>query len=267
MFQDRTPIMNTAALPVRQPRRDVMTVTQEEQNIIRVEEKLLHPPRWKTNPLTTFDSMAIREEICDILMGMFKEASIRDLAANAVHPESFIIAHYVKNLFSKGVLSIQDDRLFHMILDVQAAPGSPDPVQSRFWFSQAILADGYVTGRATNLNFKPAMSTPNIREILSIVEEFTDIQADRIRSAERDRKVSDARFRAIFVMRNVSILSLSQIGSCLGGRDHTTVLNGIEQIRKKIRQDASRKPIMMRLCNVADTIGANRGYEFIKAQH
>ncbi|HMW46227.1 MAG TPA: helix-turn-helix domain-containing protein, partial [Solirubrobacterales bacterium] len=54
----------------------------------------------------------------------------------------------------------------------------------------------------------------------------------------RDRNTATARHVAIYLTREITSLSLPQIGGLYGDRDHTTVLNSIERVEQAVGQDA-----------------------------
>ena len=56
-------------------------------------------------------------------------------------------------------------------------------------------------------------------------------------SRKRDQRTSTARHIAIYLTREMTNLSLPQIGELYGGRDHSTVLNSIDKIEERISVD------------------------------
>ncbi len=56
-------------------------------------------------------------------------------------------------------------------------------------------------------------------------------------SRKRDQRTSNARHIAIYLTREMTNLSLPQIGELYGGRDHSTVLNSIDRIDERISVD------------------------------
>lgn len=63
----------------------------------------------------------------------------------------------------------------------------------------------------------------------------TDVET--LQSRRRDRNTATARHVAIYLTREMTPLSLPQIGGLYGGRDHTTILNSIERIESALGQD------------------------------
>lgn len=266
MFQNKIALGDAVVVKTRQKRESAVTLQNEEVRATRVEMRYLGTPAWKTDGVKKVIPAESKDHICMILMDLLREKNLTEIARNAISEECFSIAHYLKHISKKGALTVQEGKLFELVISMGPTSTIPDPFASRFWFSRALLEKGYISGRENNVNIKPTISMPNTKEILQVIEEFTNVPPERVRSSERDRIVSDARFKAIYTIRNISTLSLSQIGRCLGDRDHTTILNGIVQVKRKIESDAGRMKVIMRICNVADTVGAQRGFEFLKRQ-
>ena len=104
-------------------------------------------------------------------------------------------------------------------------------------------------------NAAEARVSPDL--VIAVAAEYFDITPDEIRSSNRSRPLVTARQMAMYLCRELTDLSLPEIGRRFGGRDHSTVLhannkvrhqmqerqNSFEQVRElttRIRQRASR---------------------------
>ena len=67
-----------------------------------------------------------------------------------------------------------------------------------------------------------------IEKIKIVVAEYYNISPNELSSKVRTSKIAMARHIAMYLCRTLLTSSLSQIGNEFGGRDHTTVINGIE---------------------------------------
>lgn len=63
----------------------------------------------------------------------------------------------------------------------------------------------------------------------------TDVET--LQSKRRDRNTATARHVAIYLTREMTPLSLPQIGALYGNRDHTTILNSIERVDQSMGED------------------------------
>ncbi|MGA7396122.1 MAG: chromosomal replication initiator protein DnaA [Solirubrobacterales bacterium] len=81
----------------------------------------------------------------------------------------------------------------------------------------------------------PVAVTPEgIRETVAV---YFRTDSENIMSRKRDQNTATARHIAIFLTREMTGLSLPQIGSLYGGRDHSTVLNSINRIEEQVSID------------------------------
>lgn len=81
-----------------------------------------------------------------------------------------------------------------------------------------------------------------------IIEEvsrtFENITPDDIRSQKRNSNISEARQLAMYIVREITDLSMVEIGQTFGGRDHSTVVYATRQVEKRIEKDPRTKGIV-----------------------
>jgi len=78
----------------------------------------------------------------------------------------------------------------------------------------------------------PSKLTPEL--ILDTVASYFNLSTDSLKSKKRDRKTALARQISIYLIREKSDCSLKVIGNILGGRDHSTVLHGHQNINTQL---------------------------------
>jgi hypothetical protein len=84
----------------------------------------------------------------------------------------------------------------------------------------------------------PATPQPaTVRNIVAEVAAFHTITADHILSPNRKHGIVRPRQIACYLAKNLTKLSLSQIGKRIGGRDHTTVLHSIQKVERLMVSD------------------------------
>ncbi len=71
-------------------------------------------------------------------------------------------------------------------------------------------------------------------EVLQGVCAYYNIDIERIRGKQREREVVWPRQVAMYLMRQETSASLLQIGTELGGRDHTTIMHGWEKVQTEM---------------------------------
>ncbi len=82
-------------------------------------------------------------------------------------------------------------------------------------------------------NKKPS-STLSTAEVLVGVCRYYNIDVELMRGKQRDREIVWPRQVAMYLMREETTASLLQIGTELGGRDHTTIIHGWEKVRAEM---------------------------------
>ncbi|HZQ30079.1 MAG TPA: chromosomal replication initiator protein DnaA [Patescibacteria group bacterium] len=115
-----------------------------------------------------------------------------------------------------------------------------------------IATQSEATGEEVNLSFVEKIVNGKKREdeisfgpdeIVESVCSFYKIRPSQIRSAGRSASLVRARQVAMYLLKKELGLSFSEIGGIFGGRDHTTVMHGVEKIsglieKNKISLDA-----------------------------
>jgi len=77
----------------------------------------------------------------------------------------------------------------------------------------------------------------NIKNILKTVADFFDVSEESLVGKRRTASVVLPRQVGMYILRELTSLSLKEIGSKFGGRDHTTVLHAYDKIGTLIKED------------------------------
>jgi len=80
-----------------------------------------------------------------------------------------------------------------------------------------------------------------IDRIITEVSRFYNIKADDLKSKKRTAEITLARQVAMYIIREITQVSLPYIGEEFGGRDHSTVHHAITKIEDLIRKNATFK--------------------------
>lgn len=75
--------------------------------------------------------------------------------------------------------------------------------------------------------------------IVDVVAEHFNINQTDVYSTKKSRNIAFPRQIVMYLCRQLTDCSLTDIGKALGNRDHSTILHGIEKIAKDIDNDAS----------------------------
>jgi len=79
--------------------------------------------------------------------------------------------------------------------------------------------------------------TPEI--VISVVAEHFNLKAEDLLSTKRSKEIVYPRQIAMYLCREITDTSLALIGNIMGGRDHTTIIHGVEKIANNIQTDES----------------------------
>ena len=74
-------------------------------------------------------------------------------------------------------------------------------------------------------------------KIVDHVSRYYSIDKDEIYGIKRTSKIKDARQISMYIIRELTEMSLSMIGDVFGGKNHTTVLHSVNEIARKMDTD------------------------------
>jgi chromosomal replication initiator protein len=81
---------------------------------------------------------------------------------------------------------------------------------------------------------KEAMKTISVEMVQKSVSEFYRIPLSEMRAKKRHKNIVLPRQVAMYLSRQLTNLSLPEIGNAFGGKDHTTVLHSCKKIEREI---------------------------------
>ena len=96
-----------------------------------------------------------------------------------------------------------------------------------FWIQNIITPD------------KPKEVTPQL--IIEVVSEHCQISLEEMMSKKRSSDIVRPRQIAMYLCKEMTDSTLDYIGSLLGGRDHTTIINGVKKIKKEYETNESTR--------------------------
>lgn len=96
-----------------------------------------------------------------------------------------------------------------------------------------------VQQQLSNLYSAPGTGNISIENILKVVAENYQITVSDLKGKKRDNKCVIPRFIALYIAREMTEYSFTELGNEFGGRDHSTIMNGYNKISEKIKSDPS----------------------------
>ncbi|MBI2167635.1 MAG: chromosomal replication initiator protein DnaA [Candidatus Omnitrophica bacterium] len=96
-------------------------------------------------------------------------------------------------------------------------------------------------------SFKEEAKKIGVEEVQQRVAHFFGLSVGDLRAKRRTKQVAHARQVAMFLVREVTNTSLSEIGEYFGGRDHSTVLHACKQIETQEQQNERVRSVLVTL--------------------
>ena len=93
----------------------------------------------------------------------------------------------------------------------------------------------------------PRKTAVTIQDIVSVVTQYFNVKLSDLQSKRRNHSIAFPRQICMHLARNMTNLSLEEIGGYFGGRDHTTVIYATEKIKKAVTKDQSLKDLVQHL--------------------
>ena len=89
---------------------------------------------------------------------------------------------------------------------------------------------------------KPREVTPQL--IIEVVSEHYNIPMEKMLSKDRSKSVSRPRQIAMYLCKNMTDTPLDSIGALLGGRDHSTIIHGVQKISDEYESDETTRSLI-----------------------
>lgn len=87
-----------------------------------------------------------------------------------------------------------------------------------------------VTRQPLETNNAQRKKTTNPTKIVEVVSSHFNLKVSQIKGPKRKKHIAEARQVLMYVLRQDLGLSFDEIGEALGGRDHSTIIHGVEKI-------------------------------------
>ncbi len=88
---------------------------------------------------------------------------------------------------------------------------------------------------------------PTVDRIVRRVSDYFRVEPRQVQSARRHRRLLIPRQLSMYLARRLTRLSLAQIGTYFGGRDHTTVLHACRKIEQTMQSDVKLSGVVRQL--------------------
>ena len=209
-----------------QPKQIVFTSDRPPQEMLRLEQRLktrfeqglpadIQPPDYETR------------------MAILKNKS---LERGIVLPDP--VLSYVAENITSNVRQIEG--VVNKIMAFQELMGAQVDVENTIRAVRDIL-------RAKE-DFLPSAET-----IIQEVARFYELDSDVLRGQSQNKEIATARNVAMYIIREMTQLSLAEIGQQFGGRHHSTVLNSINRVEKMMKDQPELTEIIRDITNAVNS--------------
>lgn len=94
---------------------------------------------------------------------------------------------------------------------------------------------------------------PSADTIIQEVARFYELDSDALRGQSQNKEIATARNVAMYIIREMTQLSLAEIGQQFGGRHHSTVLNSINRVEKMMKEQPELTEIIRDITNAVNS--------------
>ena len=116
---------------------------------------------------------------------------------------------------------------------------------NRLMFISTIKGPGRITLEVAmdavknQLDIETEKQTLSEQKILNVVADYYNLPVHQLTGKQRTNQVAMPRHIAMYLIRTLLDVSYTKIGQSFGGKDHSTVMNGVEKVEKQLKTDQS----------------------------
>jgi chromosomal replication initiator protein len=130
--------------------------------------------------------------------------------------------------------------------NVRELEGAINNLQMRAWAEDTPISLAMAEAELGKADPKGLMPI-SVPSILELVSQHFDVKITDLQSKKRSRSISGPRHIAMFLARRLTTFSLVDIGFQIGGRDHTTIIHGVDQVEHACAHDETYRATVEKL--------------------
>ncbi len=116
----------------------------------------------------------------------------------------------------------------------------------------ADLVNKEVTVQVAHQQLKDVFSNPKqsnitVELIQRVVAEYFGLTPNDLRGKKRTKAIVLPRQLAMYIIREITEYSTTEVGLEFGGRDHTTVMHACQRVESRMKTDSTIEPLVMNL--------------------
>ncbi|MGM9873558.1 MAG: chromosomal replication initiator protein DnaA [Bacilli bacterium] len=156
----------------------------------------------------------------------------KKIEANGQNVDSFdnSVLHFFATKFSQNVRELEGalNRLIFYVVNFKQT--------NHVTLEIAVEAVSSLTGS------KSISTELSEQKIIDVVSDYYNLTPSQLVGKNRNNQIATARHIAMYLIRDmIPDESLKKIGTIFGGRDHTTVMNGVQKVEKELKHNEALK--------------------------
>ncbi len=93
--------------------------------------------------------------------------------------------------------------------------------------------------------------------IQKVVSDHYSLSYNDMRGKKRTKAIAFPRQIAMYIAREITEYSTTEVGLAFGGRDHTTVMHACQRVESRMKTDSSLEPVIQQLIRAIKEYGTN----------
>jgi len=230
------------------------------QNKKETQEELFHTfnALYDSNKQLVFTSdRPVHElkEFTDRLKSRFERGLNVDLQPPDYETRVAILKKKIEDknaILSENIISLMAQNITTNIRDLEAS------ITTLIGYSELVgkqITEEIALSKLKHIFTKPVRNKISIDSIINVVASYHDLSLSDMKGRGRRQRVAYPRQIAMYISRELTDYSLSEIGLEFGGRDHTTVMHAYQKIVDLMTQNSNLEPQIKELMRSVNESG------------
>ena len=143
------------------------------------------------------------------------------------------------SFFDESVLSFFSEKFSRNVRDLEGALNRLIFYTTNIKQVQHIDLDTAMEAVQNEIDVKEAKTKLSESKIISVVADYYNLSPYQLTGRARPSQVTLPRHIAMYLIRSMLDVSYAKIGQTFGGKDHSTVINGVEKVEKALKTDTA----------------------------
>ena len=143
--------------------------------------------------------------------------------------------------FDENVLYFYADKFSKNVRELEGALNRLIFVTITMKKTDKITIDDAVDAVSSLVGGKQLTTQLSEQKIINVVADYYNLTPSQLTGKIRTGQIALARHIAMYLIRNMLDVSLKNIGDLFGGKDHTTVMSGIQKVDKELKTNETLK--------------------------